>query len=226
MKTILISGGSEGFGKALAEKFSKKYTVIILARNSKKTEQVARKLGCDFEIADVTNYQEIETAMKSIIKKFKTIDCLINNAGLWIEGSLEENDPDRIKEVIDVNTAGTILLTRAVLPYMKEAKRGKIINIISQSGLYGQKERSVYNASKWAITGFTKSLQMELTGSDITVSGFYPGLMRTKLFTNAGVEKDLSKAMKLPDVVRAVEFILETPDALSIPELGIRPTYY
>lgn len=226
MKTILISGGNSGFGKALAEKFSKKYSVIILADNKEKTERVSKEIGCDFEIADVTNYQEIDRAIQSIIQKFKTIDCLINNAGLWIQGPLEENDPEKIKKVIDVNTTGTILLTHAVIPYMKEAKRGKIINVISQSGLNEKAERSVYNASKWAITGFTKSLQRELAGSDIAISGFYPGPMKTQLFANAGIERDLSKAMELKDVTMAVEFIVETPDALMIPELGINPTYY
>ena len=226
MKTILISGGSQGLGRALAERFVKKYNVVILARNPGKTEQAGQEIGCDFVVADVGNYEQVENAVTSVIKKFRTIEYVINNAGLWIQGPLDSNDPARIKEVIDTNTTGTIFLTRAVLPYMKEVKKGKIINIISQSGLYGKAERSVYHASKWAITGFTKSLQMELAGSDITVTGFYPGSMKTQLFESAGIEKASSRFMELPDAVRALEFIVETPDDITIPELGIKPTYY
>lgn len=223
---ILISGGSEGLGYAIAEKFSKIHTVIILARNAQKTKKAAKELGCDFVIADVSDTGQVARAVSAVIKKHKKIDYLVNNAGLWIEGPLEKNNPKRIKEVIDVNTTGTILLTRSVLPYMRARKRGRIIMVNSQSGFYGKGERSVYNASKWAITGFTKSLQMELAGSAITVTGFYPGSMKTKLFEKAGIKKDTSKAMTVADAVRAVQFILETPDDLAIPEISIKPTYY
>ncbi len=223
---MLISGGSEGLGRALAARFSKKYNVIILARNPARTEQAAKEIGCDFAVADVSDYGQLEQAVSKIIEKHGTIDCLINNAGIWIEGPLEKNDPERIKEVVDVNSTGTMLLTRAVLPHMKKAGKGKIINVISQAGLHGKAERSVYNASKWAITGFTRSLQAEFAGSGITVSGFYPGSMKTQLFAHGGVEKDPSKFMELKEAVRAVEFILDTPKGLTIPELGIKPTYY
>ena len=225
-KLILISGGADGFGKATAEKLSKKYKIVILDLDAPKTAQVAKRIGCDFAVADVTDYKQLDIATSSIIKKYKKIDCLINNAGLWIEGSLETNDPARIKRVFDVNTTGTVLLTRAVLPYMKKVKRGRIINVISQAGLTAKVERSIYNASKWGVTGFTKSLAADLVGSGITVTGFYPGMMKTNLFKSAGSKREMAGAMKLPDVVRAIEFILETPDDLAIPELGIKPAWY
>lgn len=225
-KLILISGGSDGLGRAMAAKLSKRYRVVILSSDEEKTIRTAKEIGCDFCVVDVADYEQLRQAVVSIIKKYKKIDCLINNAGLWIEGSLETNDPERIKRVMDVNATGTIFLTRAVLPHMKKAKKGKIINVISQAGLYAKAERSVYNASKWAITGFTKSLAADLTGSGVTVSGFYPGAMKTKLFIKAGSKRDVSDAMKLPDVVRAIEFIMETPEALTIPELGIKPAWY
>ena len=226
MKIVLISGGSDGLGRAIAEKLSKDYGVVILAPDNEKTAQVAKEIGCDFIIADVSNYGQLEKAVSSIIEKHGVIDCLINSAGLWIQGPLETNDPEQIKRVIDVNSAGTIFLTRAVLPYMKLAKRGMIINVISQAGLNAKAERTVYNASKWAITGFTKSLAEELTGTGVTVTGFYPGSMKTDLFVKAGIEKDVSKFMELSDVVRAIEFIIETPEELVVSELGIKPTWY
>jgi len=224
MKTVLISGGSDGLGKAVALKLSKKYQVIILANNPEQTESTAKEIGCDFKVADVTAYDSLEKAASEIIKKYKTIDVLINAAGIWIEGLLENNEPERIKKVIEVNATGTIFLTKAVLPFMKKEKSGRIINVSSQAGLEAKTERSVYSASKWAVTGFTKSLSIELAGSGVAVTGFYPGKMKTKLFAKAGVEKDMSNFMELSDVVRAVEFIVETPDSLTIPELGIKPS--
>ncbi|MEK7479381.1 MAG: SDR family oxidoreductase [Patescibacteria group bacterium] len=225
-KTILISGGSEGFGKALAVAFAKKHNVVILANDKKATEHAAHEIGCEFVIADITNYAEVERAIATILKKHSAIDILINNAGLWAGGPLEGTSPKEIQRVIGVNTTGTILLTRAILPSMKAGGRGRIINVISHAGISAKKDRSVYNASKWAITGFTKSLQTELVGSGVTVTGFYPGSMKTNLFKNAGEERDMSRYMELPEVVRAVEFIVETPDELEIPELGIKPSWY
>ncbi len=226
MKTILISGGNQGLGRALAEKFASNHTVVILGRDQNKVKEAAEEIGCDFVIADVADHTQIQAAVDSVIQKYGAIDCLINNAGLWIQGALEENDPEQISAAMNVNATATILLTRACLPHMKKAQKGRIINVISQSGFYGKGERSVYTASKWAIAGFTKSLQMELTGTAVTVCGFYPGSMKTEFFANAGVEKDSSKFMELSEVVRAVEFILDTPEDLSIPELGIKPAYY
>lgn len=226
MKTILISGGNQGLGRALAEKFASNHTVVILGRDQNKVKEAAEEIGCDFVVADVSDHTQIQAAVDSVIQKYGAIDCLINNAGLWIQGALEDNDPEQIDAAMSVNATATILLTRACLPYMKKAQKGRIINVISQSGFYGKGERSVYTASKWAIAGFTKSLQMELTGTAVTVCGFYPGSMKTEFFANAGVEKDSSKFMELSEVVRAVEFILDTPEDLSIPELGIKPAYY
>ena len=226
MKTILISGGSDGLGKALAEKFSKKYKVIILSKNKEKTQKAAEECGCDFVIADVSNYKEVEIAVSEIIKKYEKIDYLINNAGLWIEGVLEKSDPEKIKKVIDVNTTGTIFLTHAVLPFMKLNKKGRIINVISQAGLSAKAERVVYNTSKWAITGFTKSLALELIPHNITVAGFYPGSMKTSFFEKADIKKDSSNYIELSEAVRAMEFIIETSDGLNIPELGIKPAWY
>ena len=226
MKTILISGGNQGLGKALAEKFASSHNVVILARGPEKAKKAAEEIGCDFVVADVSDYSAIQAAVDSVVTKHGAIDCLINNAGLWIQGALDENDPEQISSAMNVNATATILLTRACLPHMKNTGKGRIINVISQSGFYGKGERSVYTASKWAITGFTKSLQMELTGTAITVCGFYPGSMKTEFFANAGIEKDSSKFMELSEAVRAVEFILDTPEHLSIPELGIKPAYY
>lgn len=221
MKTILISGGSDGLGKALATRLAKQHTVIILSHNVEKTTSVAEEIGCDYAVADVTNADEIKQAVDLVIKRHKKIDCLINNAGILIQGPLEENETERIKETMDVNATGTILLTHAVLPYMKKVVSGRIINVISQAGLGAKKERAVYNASKWAITGFTKSLYEELTGTGVTITGFYPGPMKTALFAKAGIDMDMSHEMELTDVVRALEFIIESPDRIAIPEFGI-----
>jgi short-subunit dehydrogenase len=221
-KTIFISGGTDGLGKALAQHFVKKHHIIILGPDATQTSQVARQIGCDYIVADIRDTQLLTIGVRSMIKKYKRIDCLINNAGVWIEGPFAENDPEKIREVIEVNTLGTILLSHLVVPQMQKQKKGRIINVVSQAGIQIKQQRAVYQASKWAITGFTKSLALELGSVGISVCGFYPGAMKTNFFKKFGIKKDMSKHLKISEAVRCVEFMVESPNETLIPEFGVR----
>jgi short-subunit dehydrogenase len=161
-----------------------------------------------------------------VLAKQGSIDVLINCAGIYAEGDLTAMDPERIKAVLDVNALGTIYMTRAVLRGMQQRGEGRIINIISQSGLYGRADHAVYAASKWAVTGFTKSLIEMLKGTKITVTGFYPGPMKTKIFEKAGLAVDTSGFLDTADVVRALRSAIDAPANVAIPELGINPAPY
>lgn len=222
-KILLITGGSDGVGKALAENLHDIYQVIILGKNQEKTESVAREIGVDFVVADITKPEEVIEAVKKIVDKYKKIDILVNNAGVWTQGLLEDNENNEIKNILDVNIYGTILMTKYVVPHMKKEKAGKIINVISQAGLYGKAERSIYNTSKWAITGFTKSLELELSKFGISVNGFYPGAIKTDIFKKTGNERNMDGYMEKDDVVRVLRFVIETKSNLNFPEIGIKP---
>lgn len=221
-KVIVISGGSDGLGKEIAKTLSIKYTVVLLAPNKEKVDKVSKELNCDYEVCDVKSYQEIETAVKKIINKYQRIGCVINNAGVWIEGELAENDYEKIKEVFEINTLGTIYLTKSVIPYMKRQKHGLIINIISQAGLIAKAKRTIYYSSKWTITGFTKSLQLELAEYGIGVTGIYPGKMNTKFFEKVGNHKEMSDAIETKDVAKTIEFILSFNNSTIFPEISIK----
>jgi len=105
---------------------------------------------------------------------------------------------------------------------MKKRKTGTIVNIISQAGLYAKPNMSVYFASKWAITGFTKSIQVELAEHNIRVTGVYPGKLNTRLFQKAGIEKDMRNAIDPEEVAKAIQFILQYDDTIVVPEFGIK----
>jgi NADP-dependent 3-hydroxy acid dehydrogenase YdfG len=154
------------------------------------------------------------------------IDVLVNNAGIWIEGELDRNSVEDIRKVIEVNTLGQIYMTRAVVPLMKKRKSGLVVNIISQAGLNAKAERSVYNAAKFGMTGFTKSMQEELHKYGIRVSGVYPSKVRTELFSKVGVNKSMSGAMAPEDVAQVVDFLVSRPDNVEIPEIGIKDIDY
>ena len=222
VKTVVISGGSSGLGKAIAKQLATNYKVIILARDETELNNAANDIGCDKYVCDVGDWQQVGETVKSITERYGQIDVLINNAGLWIQGPLDQNDWQKIDEVIRVNVLGVMYLSKAVIPKMKEQKTGWIINISSQAGISAKAERTVYYASKWAVTGFTKCLQPELAPHGIKVTGIYPGMMKTSLFKKAGIDKNLEKGINTEDIARVVEFILTFDNEVTFPELGIK----
>lgn len=113
-------------------------------------------------------------------------------------------------------------MAKAVIPSMKQQKSGLIININSQGGFYAKAERSVYTATKWGVTGFTKAMQPELAKYGIGVTGLYPGMMQTEMFSKMGIEKDMSKGLDTEEVARTIEFILSFGKPTLFPEIGIK----
>lgn len=217
---MCITGGTGGLGCGIAACFSQSYEVIILDLDIKTLTLVAKKLDCDFQVCDVTDHESVKIAIKEVIKKYRKIDCLINAAGLYIDGDIDLNDPILMKKVIEVNTLGPMNLCRFVVPIMKKQKSGTIININSTAGLHPKAYNSVYHASKWALTGFTESLQAELSLIGIKVVDIHPGLMNTK-FTS-GTNTNLSKSMDIHEVIKAIEFVLSFKKDVYIPQLVIK----
>lgn len=226
---ILISGGSSGVGKAIAKELSQDSNnkVIIFSTDEEKLKSTATELNCEYYVADVTDYSALETITKDIIQKYGKIDCLVNNAGIWIEGPLVDNDPDAIKRVLEVNTLGTIYLTKVVLPYMQKEKAGRIININSQGGLNSAPKRSIYYTSKWALTGFAKCIHEEVKEFGIKVSNIHPSLIQSPFYESAGYKRDdFSKAMQPEDVAKLVKFILTYTGDINISDTVIRHNLY
>ncbi|MBU0534903.1 SDR family oxidoreductase [Patescibacteria group bacterium] len=224
-KVILITGGSEGLGKEIARKLHMDNEVIIISNKKEELDVTANELRCGKYLCDITNVEQIKKVILEIERKYGKIDVLVNNAGVWVGGELDENNYDDIARVLLVNSVGTINMTKSVLPVMKKQKSGKIININSIDGIEVKAERSIYIASKWAVTGFTKALSKELEKYNIKVVGIYPGLMKTNLFKNADVSRDLSEAMDPENVARIVEAAVLFDD-INLDEVVFRRTGY
>jgi len=223
-KIIVIAGGSDGVGKEVALSLTSNNKVIILSKNREKVEKIAKELKSDFEVCDVRNYSEIDRAIKSIVQKYSRIDVLINCAGLYLKGKIEDNTPQQIQDVYSVNTLGTVYLIKAVAPVMKDQKDGQIINMITQGGLpgFGKAERSIYYSSKMAITSFTKSISLELLPFGIRVTGVYPGMIDTKFMEKQGVNLDMGTAVSSKNVSQIICAVINTDPTVHIPEIGIK----
>jgi len=225
-KVILITGGSQGVGRAIAENFHKGHHVVVLSNDVVSLEDTIKKLKCPGYFCDITNADQVQYTISDIIKLFKRIDILINNAGIWTSGDLEETSYGEIAKVIGVNTVGTMFMTKAVLPYMKKQGFGKILNINSVNGLDAKEKRSVYIASKWALTGFSKGLREDLYKHNIQVMDLHPSLIKTTLFKNGNGKRDMSSAMDVDEVVKVIGFMLSF-DGTSMPEsLVLKDMHY
>ena len=218
MKTILITGGSDGLGKTIAKNLSNDNNVIIIANDENKLKETSRETGCKYFVCDVTDFNRVQQVFDEIGK----IDVLINCAGLWIQDELEVNDFERIRRVIEVNLLGVINCSKACIPYMKKVKGGLIININSQAGINHKAERVVYNASKWGVTGFSKSLEDEVKKYGIKVTDIMPGKMKTGMFEKMNINKSMDDGLDTKEVANLIRFILSLPSDVNIPEVGIK----
>ena len=223
-RIILITGGSDGLGKATAKRLSenKENKIIILSNDEIKIEKVAKEINVDYIFCDVTDFKSIQNAINTILEKYKTIDILINNAGVWLAGDLTDCSYEKISNCIDVNTKGPIYMTKAVLPIMYENKSGLIINVCSQASFDSDDFSTVYNASKWAMRGFNRSIQKDVSKKGVKVTGFYPGFMQTDIFKKAGNDYDTSTGLETEKVAKAIEFIINLDEDVIIPEIGIK----
>lgn len=217
MKKIIITGASDGLGKAIAREL-KEHELILISKDENKLKELSSELNCKYFVCDLKDYNKIE----EVVSKIDDVDILINNAGIWLAGDLEENTFEQISNCIDVNTKAPIYMTKAILPIMRKNKQGLIINVCSQSSFDNDDFSTVYNASKWAMRGFNRSIQRVLSKENIKVTGFYPGFMQTDLFKKAGNDYDTSTGLEVEKVAKAIEFIVNCDDDVIIPEFGIK----
>lgn len=156
MKTVVITGGSDGLGKALAEKLAPENKVIILARNEAALHKISQDIGCSYYVCDIRDAKQVASTFENITINHGRIDVLVNNAGVIINGELDQIPDETIENVTTTNTLGTIYATKQAFARMKQQKEGLILNVVSTAGLTAKATRGIYNASKWAITGLPK----------------------------------------------------------------------
>ena len=192
MKTVLVTGGARGIGKAIVEKFAKAgYNVIL---NYSKSEEAAYKLAQEYPNvktfkADISNKKEVINMIEFAEQEFKQIDILINNAGISSTGLIQDLYEEELNRLFSVNVYGTIFASQAVLPKMIAKRSGKIINISSVWGMVGASNEVAYSASKAAIIGFTKALAKEVGPSNIHVNAVAPGIIMTDMVSDYTIEE-------------------------------------
>ena len=180
-KTVLITGSSSGIGEATAHYFSEKgWNVVATMRNpGKRKTSLHNVKDIDIFHLDVTDQISIKKAVDYTMKKYKRIDALVNNAGFALFGPFETSTKEQVKMQFDTNVIGLLDLTREVIPIMRRQKEGTIINVSSVGGRAGFPAYSLYNATKFAVEGFSECLQYELKDFGIRVKIIEPGPIKT-----------------------------------------------
>ncbi len=184
-KTIFITGTSSGIGKATVEQFAKQgWNVIATVKNNYIATDLFKNLPnvTVFEL-DVTNFEQVNAVAEMAIKKFGTIDVVVNNAGYCLMGPTETSTMEQIKAQYETNVFGVFAVTKAFIPHFRNNKEGMFINIASSSAQLNYPYIGAYGSSKWAVRGLTECLGIELAPFNIVVKAIYPGTHATKIFT-------------------------------------------
>jgi NAD(P)-dependent dehydrogenase (short-subunit alcohol dehydrogenase family) len=181
-KRWFITGVSTGFGRALAAAALQRgdHVAGTLRRRDQLAEFEALVPGraLAFE-ADVTRADDVQRAVSGAIAALGHVDVLVNNAGYGALGAVEELTEPQIQRQLDVNFFGALRVTRAFLPHLRERRAGRILQISSVAGQVGSPGLGIYNASKWALEGFSEALNAEVKGLGIRVVIVEPGAFRT-----------------------------------------------
>lgn len=218
--TAIVTGGSRGLGLEITRQLvDAGATVHILARDKQELAAVVDELG-DSVIphqADVTQYQQLA----AVADQLDQAHILVNNAGIYLEGDLLDHTPEQLSQVVNVDLMGVIFATKAFLPLLLEQSEAHILNVSSTSGLKGRSSQAAYAAAKHGVAGFTNSLKVDLDGTPVKVTGFYPGGMNTGLFDQAGSPKDNGDWMDPADVAHIIRFILERDASLVMDQVVV-----
>lgn len=181
MKTWFITGASRGFGARIAElALAQGDNVVATARNSKAViERIGHHPGLLALALDVSDETQAKAAAQAAIDRFGQLDVLLNNAGVGLLGAVEEASAADVEAVYRTNVFGLLAVTRAVLPYMRAARSGRILNISSIGGYRGGPGFGVYSSTKFAVEGLSEALHAELIPLGIHVTVIEPGYFRT-----------------------------------------------
>ena len=187
-KTALITGATRGIGRAVAEVYAKNGATIILnARDKEKAQKVALEISDKYNIEvhivlfDVSNSDEVKNGFRKIFKLTKTLDIVVNNAGILDDALIGMVTKEQIERTFGINTFGVLYVSQYAARMMSKKKSGSIINISSIIGTNGNDGQAVYGGSKAAVIGITQSLAKELAPTNIRVNAIAPGFIDTEM---------------------------------------------
>lgn len=224
-KSVVISGGSQGIGKALVKKFlAEQFTVFTCSRNQTKLDALRAEMQSEHLhtfSADLSQRNQVLDFAHWILTKTKQIDVLVNNTGIFIPGQIQNEAEDLLEKTIETNLYSAYHLTRALLPCFQEKKAGHIFSICSTASITAYTLGGSYCISKFALLGFTKVLREELKTQGIKVTAILPGATLTPSWD--GVELPESRFIPADDVAQTIWAAYQMSPSTVLEEILIRP---
>lgn len=230
-KTALVTGASSGIGRAIARKLSKMGCKVVLAARERKTlELVAHELEGESICVptDLADRAQVEELVKEAVKKFGSLDILIENAGIYTSDAFSDMTSDAMQKMVDVNLTSIMVLSHAVLPYMKQQQSGEIMVIGSIAGVADMRDEAVYSATKHAANAFVRSLRRQVAPDGIRVGSILPGTVATELWGDidpARIDQQVAEGevLRPEDIAEIAAFMLQQPANVTIRELVVLP---
>ncbi|MDB4104476.1 SDR family NAD(P)-dependent oxidoreductase [Salibacteraceae bacterium] len=236
-KIALITGATAGFGEAIANIFAKNnFDLIITGRRTERLEKLKTSLESEFQVKvltlsfDVRDQSAVKSNLNSLPKEWKSIDALINNAGLASGlNHIQDGDIEDWDRMIDTNVKGLLYVSKSIIPLMIERKKGHIINIGSTAGKEVYENGNVYCASKHAVDAISKGMRIDLLGTGIKVTQIAPGAAETE-FSLVRFHGDEARAkaayngyqpMTPNDIAEQVYYVTTLPENLCINDMVI-----
>ena len=238
-RKIAITGASSGIGEATAEALvAAGASVALGARRVDRIEALAQSIGSEEAKAvaievDVGDEAQARNFVEQAQDELGGLDCLVNNAGVMLLGSVEGTDTDEWRRMVDVNVLGLLYCTHTALPILREGGGGDIVNVSSVAGRHANAGSAVYNFTKFGVTGFSEGLRQEALHSKVRVTCIEPGFVETELQGHNnhtvqkmidGLQEKIGDLLQASDIANAILYALSQPPHVSINEVLVRPT--
>jgi short-subunit dehydrogenase len=226
---IVVTGASKGIGKAISEKFAANgYSVFLCARSEKTLKETAQEISeknpsiqVHHKTCDVSKKDEVKQFAGWVLSQTTHVDVLINNAGIFIQGSVHDEEDGVLEELMATNLFSAYYLSRFLLPSMIERKAGHIFNICSIASLKAYKYGGSYSITKYAMAGLSANLRDELKHHNIKVTSVFPGAAYTDSWNASGISPE--RIMKAEDIAEMIYTSSQLSSMACVEEIVIRP---
>lgn len=228
----IVTGGSEGIGYAIACYLATKgYQLLLISRNQQKLEKAQKSMislypNIEYQpliaAVDVADNEKITKIIEDFTSQYGPVNLLCNSAG-YVKRGTSDLSYDELMQMINTNLVGTFNSIRAVSPSMKANKCGRIINIVSRSGVVGRKQLGGYAASKFGVMGLNEALYKELAHYGIYVTALCPNLVDTNMTADVNIER--SEMIHVDDIVKTVDYLLHLSPSVAVKEIIMQCRY-
>ena len=228
-RIALISGASRGIGSCIAKGLAADcYKTILIARNIEKLKAVCEEISKnvsdelipEYMALDLTDLQKTREIITNIKSKFGTISILVNNAGMWLDGTLDESE-DNFKKLLETNLVSPFVFLKEVGKEMKKHRKGHIFNIASRAGIYGFPGCGLYSASKFGLMGLSDSLYREYAEHGVKITSICPGWVNTDMAKEANTPFENHEMIQPADILNSIRYILGLSSSACIREIVI-----